>query len=211
MIFRVQNFFVLSVLGSFIRTELHSVNFSRSLRTFVQFVGCQMINIDFSYSNLKHSIFQNFWRSPQRLNFFRANLQYASLDDSYFDNITVFGASYKHNATINRKIHEDPNLLLSPTSSCVKRIVTDWKSESVNENAVLSNQINGTCYFSLESNTTRVVLSRNLSMVGIWEPDTWPMSYGIMIASMSVDVLVELLGVDKTGAVINSIVMSKSS
>lgn len=169
-----------------------------------------MSDIDFSYANLKRSEFQVESKILKSINLFRTNLQYASLNHGYFIAARLSNASSKHHTVVKGTVHRDLNLLLSATSTCEKRIPDIWKVESGAEDAVFFGNHRRKCRFSLKEGIKNVILTQNVSLSNkIWERDTWPVSYGIIDASMSDDVLVKLLGIDEHGSTSNSIVMSK--
>lgn len=204
--------FSLAILGNIF---LHKIKMQNCISASVKFNDANIsgthfhqtttISIDFTSSNLSYSSFVD------------ANLKRASFVQVDLTNVNFYGANlYKVNFT-NTKIAEnqlqnalsiqdallpngtiahDKNFLNSSQADCNTSVGSSWILQTGNVTRKISNHYSDSCYFALNTYNTGATMFQHVNLSNKWNSKSWPYSYAVLSANMSVGVSIQFRGIN---------------
>lgn len=172
------------------------------------FEGCACENIDFSGAYLRNSSFY-----LAELN--KANFSFANLREVDFTNSTITDDQLKTALSIrdaklpNGTVGRGRNLVQNGDPNCNTSLVDHWHVQNGSIIVVFSKDNRSKCHFSLQSPTTKAMMSQRIDLRHILDSYFWKYASAELQADMSGGVSIELISKGSNGTILDTKIASK--
>ena len=172
-----------------------------------QFEKCWCENIDFTYADLKNSVFHNAQLTDSNFTFSQIRIvdfSGAAINDQQFQSMLSICDARLPNGTFEYR----ENLIKYGDADCNRSLIDPWRIDNGSIAMMLFND--SQCHFSAQSTTTSALMSQRISLRDSWDSSFWKISFVELEAQMSGHVSVDLFGKSRNGTIVNNHSISKS-
>lgn len=184
-------------------------NFRQSTIVEAHFNSSTLSNSNFLHSDLKKAFFTG--ASLIDVHFHYANLYKAKfMGVSITQDVLENALSIQELQITEEEYLYDTNLINNCQLNSNASSSNVWILTSGNITQTISNKNDSTCSFTLQSLTSgATMLQRITNLSNKWDSNTWPYSYAMLSANMSIGVSIELRGINKDNVVVVRKIFSK--
>lgn len=189
------------VSARFLYVQAPLTNFQKAVCIATSFKEANLINASFSGSNVKRGSFEG--ASVKGTDFSHANL-YGAI----FTNTSIIGEQLESALAIQDAVLPDgtqvldKNLIDHGDNNCNISHANGWILRNGSLTAIVSNNSNGYCNFTLQTNSTEAIICKRVDLSKKWDSTAWSYSQAILRANMSKGVSMELKGINSNGHIL---------